>query len=111
VSPAAGPHAPPPVEVVPHLPEPVRPPELTAILGEARVPEPLGNAFTAVSGESQLPPGVGVETFEGAVGGADLRMGFPGGGGVFMNYTIGVPLGAEKPVVVPRVRREESSGR
>ena len=106
MSPAVGPAAPPPVEVVPPLPEPVRPPDITAILGRVNLPDTPAGVFTGVMGAALVAPPVGTEAFEGAVGGADVRMEFPGGGSVFTHYTIGVPLGAERPVLQPRVLRE-----
>ncbi len=75
------------------------------ITGRLLLPQPPVSpaAFTGVSGETELAPAIGIEAFDGAMGGAEVRLAFPNGQEVFMGYSIGVPLGAEKPILQSRV--------
>lgn len=85
----------------------VREEPFSGVQGEIRVPEPLWETFRAISGEAELAPSFGEKAFEGAVGGVDLQLEFPGGGRVFVGYETGVPLGSEKEVLQPSLRRDE----
>ena len=68
--------------------------------------------FSEAQGLAQLAEPLGIEAFEGATGGAEVRMEFPGAGELFVGYRSSVPLGAEKPILKPMVNRErpQSSG-
>jgi len=87
------------------------PPAMTvfkAATGRLLLPQPPVSpaAFAGVSGETGLAPAIGIEAFDGAMGSAEVRMAFPGGGDVFVGYAIGVPLGAEKSILQSRLHRE-----
>ncbi|MFA4981855.1 MAG: DUF2341 domain-containing protein, partial [Candidatus Omnitrophota bacterium] len=102
-------------------------------IGEARMPSapsfegvtsaaslPKASVFEGIAGAASLPKAPTFEeirvsaslTGKGGVGrfreaSAAVSLEFPGGGKIIPTYNIGVPLGAEKPLLEPKVKREK----
>jgi hypothetical protein len=89
------------------LPQPVSPARFRGVLGGSHLPVPVTPEFFAgVRGLVALPDAMAPYRFEGVIGGEELQLRFPGGGRLFLGYGMGVPLGAEKPVLTPTVRQQ-----
>jgi hypothetical protein len=75
------------------------------ILPEASVlPKP---DFAGISATLALPKPVDPLIFENVVGDGKVKVMFPGGQKVIPTYGVGVPLGAEKSLLEPRIRQED----
>ncbi|MCX5709165.1 MAG: hypothetical protein NT088_00300 [Candidatus Omnitrophica bacterium] len=71
------------------------------------LPRPVSfeQAGTKIAAPTRLTP----LNFEGISGQARIKVMFPGGAQVLPNYGLGIPLGAEKPLLEPKIKKDEKT--
>lgn len=91
------------------LPEP-RPGLFAGAYSYINLPKPIIPTkpdFEKITATSILPKPVSPLIFESVTGEVNVRVMFPGGARVVPTYGVGVPLGVEKPLLEPKIQKEE----
>jgi hypothetical protein len=79
----------------------------TDIQAVSYLPEAYKLGFESVKPSTTMPVAVSPVVFEQVTGEGKVKVMFPGGQKIVPVYGIGVPLGAEKPLLEPRIEKEE----
>ena len=68
---------------------------------------PVKPSFEGVASQAMLPALTRPVLLKEPIGQISIKLMFPGGGNIVTSYGVGAPLGVEKPILEPNIRREK----
>jgi hypothetical protein len=90
------------------LTEPIEPQAFLGAAAAARLPGLVSReTFASAVARKNLPLPVNPALFQEVTGIGRIKVMFPGGQRIMPTFGLGIPLGAEKPVMEPRIREEK----